>query len=73
MASAKTSVTPTTSAGIPRKFGREKQVSELTGIPIRTLQRWRLFGGGPEFFRVNRMILYDLERVEAFIRGNRAA
>lgn len=58
---------------IKRKFGREKQVSELTGIPIRTLQRWRLFGGGPEWYRVNRMVLYDLDRVEQFIRGGNVA
>jgi hypothetical protein len=57
------------STAIKRKYGRETQVSQLTGIPVRTLQRWRFFGGGPEWYRVGRMVLYDLDKVEEFIRA----
>lgn len=29
------------------KFLNEKQVAEILGISVKTLQRWRLFGEGP--------------------------
>jgi hypothetical protein len=66
-------VVASTGADFQRKYGREKQVSQLTGIPVRTLQRWRLRGGGPEWYRVNRMVLYDLSKVEEYIRSRNGA
>jgi len=33
----------------PTRFLTQEQVSEITGISIRTLEKWRLFGQGPRY------------------------
>lgn len=46
----------------------EKEVAQLTGFSIRTLQGWRWRGTGPLFIRVSpRCIRYRLSDVEAWI------
>ena len=51
------------------RFGREADIERLHGINRRTLQKWRLFGKGPKFYRAGRIVLYDLAEVEQFIRS----
>jgi len=33
----------------PTRFLTQEQVSEITGISVRTLEKWRLFDQGPKF------------------------
>lgn len=43
----------------------EKQAAGVLGLSIRTLQSWRLRGGGPMFVKAGRAVRYrtaDLER-----------
>ena len=40
-------------------------VSEMLGIPIHTLYRWRHNGDGPAGYRVGRHVRYRREAVEA--------
>ena len=54
-----------------RRFGSEIIVEQITGRKRRTLQKDRLFGKGFPFYRVCGQILYDLDEVEARIRGGR--
>lgn len=45
-----------------------KQVSEILGIKLRTLQQWRLLGHGPKHIRLSEKIIrYRLEEVERWI------
>ena len=54
-----------------RRYGSERDVFALTGIPPRTLQKHRLFGKGFPWYRVGGRVMYDLEEVEACIRAGR--
>jgi phage terminase Nu1 subunit (DNA packaging protein) len=48
----------------------EQAVSEITGIKIRTLRKWRLQGRGPEGRRVEgRLVRYSLRDVQDWMRG----
>ena len=48
----------------------EQVVSEITGIKIRTLRKWRLHGRGPSVRRIEgRLIRYSLRDVQDWMRG----
>jgi predicted DNA-binding transcriptional regulator AlpA len=48
----------------------ERAVSELTGIKVRTLRKWRLQGRGPEVRRIEgRLVRYSLRDVQDWMRG----
>ena len=48
----------------------EQRVSEITGIKIRTLRKWRLQGRGPAVRRVEgRLVRYSLRDVESWMLG----
>jgi predicted DNA-binding transcriptional regulator AlpA len=57
------------------KFLTEKQVAEIMGLSIKTLQRWRLFGEGPEWKKFGTAVRYPANALEAWIetapRGGR--
>jgi hypothetical protein len=56
-------------------FIDENEASRLTGIPVRTLQTWRLrppHGGGPAFYRIARRIKYDRDELIGWVRKGRA-
>ena len=52
-----------------QRYGSEADIEALTGISRRTLQKWRLFGKGPRFYRAGSMIRYDLAEVDSWIRS----
>jgi len=56
-----------------RRYGSERDVFALTGIPPRTLQKHRLFGRGFAFYRFGGRVLYDLDEVEATIKAGRVS
>ena len=45
----------------------EKETEKLYGIPVRTLQKWRLTGEGPTFVKIGRSVRYRECDVERFI------
>jgi phage terminase Nu1 subunit (DNA packaging protein) len=48
----------------------ERVVSEIAGIKIRTLRKWRLQGRGPTVRRIEgRLVRYSLREVEDWLRG----
>ena len=49
----------------------EKEVAKITGFSVRTLQKWRLTGEGPQFVRVSaRAIRYRRCDIDAWIERN---
>ena len=42
-------------------------VSEMLGIPVHTLYRWRYMGDGPVGYRVGRHVRYRREALEAWL------
>jgi len=48
----------TTNAKTILRFLSERQVSEATGISVKTLQRWRLLGMGPTYRKLGGAVRY---------------
>jgi hypothetical protein len=63
-----------TANSVPRRrFGSEREVSELTGFSVRTLQKDRLFGRKRfPWYKCGGKILYDLDEIEATVRASRS-
>jgi len=56
-------------AGSTKRFLTEDELAELTGIAVRTLQKWRVFGRGPRFKKIGgTSVRYDRADVEEFLR-----
>jgi len=53
--------------GTKKRFISEIELAENYGIPRKTLQKWRLFGNGPEFRKFGASVRYDVSRIEAWI------
>ncbi len=51
---------------------RPEEVSEILGVPVTTLYRWRYHQTGPMALRVGRHLRYRLEDVEKFISDGAA-
>lgn len=51
------------------KFLTEKQVAEILGLSIKTLQRWRLFGEGPEWKKFGTAVRYPANGLEFYIQN----
>ncbi|HCE07066.1 MAG TPA: DNA-binding protein [Oxalobacteraceae bacterium] len=45
----------------------EKQVSKIINISVRTLQHYRLTGGGPVYFRIGKHVRYHPDMLIKFI------
>ena len=50
-----------------KKLFTEKQVAALLEVSVKTLQGWRLKGGGPPFVKMGRLVRYLESDVEAFV------
>jgi len=59
-------------ADTPRKFRRTQWLEETTGIDKRTWERYRLTGGGPPFYRLGGIVVYDEREVLAWIESRKA-
>lgn len=49
----------------------ERDASELLGVSMRTLQKWRLHGNGPPFVKLGHAVRYDVTDLETYIEGAR--
>lgn len=48
-----------------------RQVAELLGVPVRTVEYWRYKGTGPAYFRAGREVRYWPADVRRFARPQR--
>ncbi len=48
----------------------EQRVAQLLQVTVKTLQAWRVRGGGPPFVKVGRCVRYRLEDVEAYVAAS---
>jgi excisionase family DNA binding protein len=46
---------------------KQKEAAELLGVSGRTLEGWRLHGGGPLYVKVGRSVRYRLSDLNAWI------
>lgn len=49
----------------------ERDASEILGVSMRTLQKWRLQGNGPRFVKLGHAVRYDVKDLEAYIECGR--
>lgn len=51
----------------------ERQVANLICHSVRTIQKWRVSGKGPEFFKLGRSVRYSRSDVIAWVEERRRA
>jgi predicted DNA-binding transcriptional regulator AlpA len=54
---------------LQRRFVSDRELEQVTGIPRRTWQKYRLFRRGPRYYKVYGSIRYDLEEVIQWIKA----
>ncbi len=54
------------------RFLNEKQVSEMLGLRVKTLQRWRLENRGPEFRKLGGAVRYDAAALARWVESQPA-
>lgn len=47
------------------------QAAELLGLSPRTIEKWRVTGGGPVFHKFGSRVLYSQEDLERWAEGRR--
>lgn len=47
----------------------ETEAAEILGLSIRTLQAWRLTGGGPRYAKIGRLVRYSNADLAAFVEA----
>lgn len=50
-----------------RRWVRTQALAEHADIPERTLEKWRVTGGGPPYAKVRGVVLYDLVAVDQWL------
>lgn len=54
-----------------RALATPAEVAEFYQVEETTLKSWRYRGIGPEYTKVNSLIRYDWDEVEAFVKNGR--
>lgn len=44
--------------------------SEYTGIAASTLEKLRVYGGGPDFFKLGRSVVYDIAELDKWLASH---
>lgn len=56
---------------MPTRHLNQVEVAQRWGCSPRTLENWRSRGKGPDFLKIGRKVVYELEAIEAFEREQR--
>jgi hypothetical protein len=56
----------TSIAGDPDAAFNENQAAEFLGVSVRTLQAWRVRGGGPRYCKIGRSVRYQRRALVLF-------
>ena len=48
----------------------ERQAATRLAVSVRTLQQWRVSGGGPRFAKIGRCVRYRTSDLDAFVVAN---
>lgn len=49
----------------------QKQAAEQLGLPERSLENYRLRGGGPPFYKIGARVVYDSAELDAWLAARR--
>jgi predicted DNA-binding transcriptional regulator AlpA len=50
---------------------KEQKAAEWLDLAVKTLQKWRVQGGGPKFIKLGRSVRYTEEDLEEYIQTHR--
>ena len=53
------------------KLMTSREVADVLGVPLRTLDQWAYLGKGPAFIKVGRHRRYDAADVDQYVRSCR--
>jgi predicted DNA-binding transcriptional regulator AlpA len=53
----------------PPRFIDERELAAMTGLKVKTLRRWRVFGKGPRFHKLGGSVRYELRDIEAWLES----
>jgi excisionase family DNA binding protein len=53
---------------MPQTLMTEQEAARRLTVSVKTLQAWRVRGGGPRFVKVGRLVRYTEAAIEEFIR-----
>lgn len=65
--------TPTASHSPARRLDTEREAAAYLNVSPRTLQAWRLRGGGPAFVKLGNAVRYDRTALDRFIESSTRA
>jgi predicted DNA-binding transcriptional regulator AlpA len=51
-------------------FLNAKQASQLLGLSVSSLAKWRLSGTGPSYSKLGRRVVYQRSQIEEWLRRN---
>ena len=54
-----------------RRMLRTEDAATYTGLSVAALMKFRLKGGGPEYIKLGRAVVYDPDDLEKWIASNR--
>jgi excisionase family DNA binding protein len=60
-----------TSDTSPRPKLRTREAAAYTGLAKSTLEKLRVSGGGAPYIRIGRVVLYDLDDLDAWLSAHR--
>ncbi|HBK80660.1 MAG TPA: transcriptional regulator [Nitrospinae bacterium] len=46
------------------------EVADLFTVSVDTLKKWRVKGEGPDFYKIGRVVRYDLSSVQKYMKAN---
>ena len=49
----------------------ENEAAEILNVSVKTLQYWRVAGGGPVFVKMRRLVRYEMEALLQFVEERR--
>ncbi|MGC9964277.1 MAG: helix-turn-helix domain-containing protein [Syntrophobacteraceae bacterium] len=55
----------------PSEYLNTKEAAQFLRTSPRTLEKWRVTGAGPEFFKIGRLAFYSPVTLRAWVEGNR--
>lgn len=66
-------MTETTSSITNKALMTESAAADFLGVSIRTMQAWRVRGGGPRYAKMGKAVRYRPSDLDAFVAENMAA
>jgi hypothetical protein len=63
---ATTTLSPPVANSDPDAAFNESQAANLLGVSVRTLQAWRVRGGGPRYIKIGRAVRYQRRMLVSF-------